>query len=98
MIEENNRDLLLQLQMLRLEFFDKYCKSCIGTNLQKERKCAKLRDHDFLSCSKKDNYIKSRISGLEKEIMKKEIMMLTRHHTERSQSPHESRFPLNILD
>ena len=98
MIEENNRELLLKIQLIRIEFFEKHCKSCIGSKLQEERKCAKLRSNDFLSCKKKDRYIEYRIKETKKEIVKKEMNILLNHHSERSQSFQESRFTVDIFN
>jgi hypothetical protein len=46
-----------RLKLVELEFYDVECKKCIGTYLQKKRKCSRLNAWYF-GCNKRERYLK----------------------------------------
>ena len=96
--EEIINEVNSKVALIKLEFFEKHCKNCIETQLQKERNCAKFKGHNFLCCNKKGNYIKRKMKIKNKEIMKKFVADLLGEHTRNLQGSTKSYFIFDILD
>ena len=90
-------DINSKVALIELEFFEKHCRDCIGTKLQVERGCAKLKGHKFLCCKKKENYVKINFKNEKEKIIKNMISDLLLQHSGRSQSSTESSFISDIF-
>jgi len=61
-------NLTTQYDKLVLSFFNQQCKGCIGTQLQKDRKCGKLTGCDVVNCDLMEEWIHNQMKE-EKEIL-----------------------------
>ena len=95
--EEVINEINIKLKLVELDFFDKNCKSCIGTNLQEERECAKLKGHNFLCCKKKENYVKINFKNEKEKIIKNMVSDLLLQNSERSQGTRKVSFISDVF-
>jgi hypothetical protein len=62
-------ELITQRRLQRLQFFQDNCKRCIGTQIQINRKCGKLRGFNSVFCKKLDNYLNKQNIELKEEML-----------------------------
>lgn len=84
-LENKEKELLLNYELLHINYSNRICVKCIGTDKQVERKCGLLFGINKPTCKKMESWIDKKQKKEEKELIQGLLTNLQQPTSERDQ-------------